>query len=236
MSQGGSVYQFRATFLNFGLGYSRLGSGACYSVYRGNEGANFRQVASNLVEPGENALVLHTGYFADSFAEWCVLSLFVISTLGRDEHLFASLETYGAKVDQLKAPIGGVATEANVEEALKQKKYKVITITHVDTSTGVLSDVKSYAALAKKVSPETLVVLDGVCSVASEEIRMDDWGVDVILTASQKGLGTPPGLSILCASQKAIKARSPPTLGLPPLLTFSPGVRDSLCPAYVLLC
>jgi alanine-glyoxylate transaminase / serine-glyoxylate transaminase / serine-pyruvate transaminase len=55
------------------------------------------------------------------------------------------------------------------------------------------------------VSPNTLVVGDGVCSVGSEEIRFDDWGLDVILTASQKGLGTPPGLSILVASQKAIK-------------------------------
>ena len=49
------------------------------------------------------------------------------------------------------------------------------------------------------------IILDGVCSVASEEIRMDDWGVDVVLTASQKGLGAPPGLSILVASEKAIK-------------------------------
>lgn len=49
--------------------------------------------------------------------------------------------------------------------------------------------------------------MDGVCSVASEEIRMDAWGVDVVLTASQKGLGAPPGLSILIASQRAIKVR-----------------------------
>lgn len=47
--------------------------------------------------------------------------------------------------------------------------------------------------------------MDAVCSVASEEIQMDVWGIDVVLTASQKGLGTPPGLSILAASQKAIK-------------------------------
>ncbi len=49
------------------------------------------------------------------------------------------------------------------------------------------------------------VVVDGVCSVASEEIRMDDWGIDVVLTASQKGLGVPPGLSILVAGPKAIE-------------------------------
>lgn len=49
------------------------------------------------------------------------------------------------------------------------------------------------------------VVMDAVCSVASEEIRMDEWGLDVVLTASQKGLSAPPGLSILVASPKAIK-------------------------------
>jgi len=144
------------------------------------------QVASNLVEPGENALVLNTGYFGDSFTE--------------------CLETYGAKVDQLKAPVGGVVPFTDIEKALTAKKYKVITATHVDTSTGVLSDIKSIAALVQKVSPETLVILDGVCSVASEEIRMEDWGIDVVLTASQQGLGTPPGLSIVVASARAIKS------------------------------
>jgi alanine-glyoxylate transaminase / serine-glyoxylate transaminase / serine-pyruvate transaminase len=55
-----------------------------------------------------------------------------------------------------------------------------------------------------KISP---ILVDGVCSVASEEIRFDDWGLDVVLTGSQKGLGTPPGLSILVASPRAIKVR-----------------------------
>lgn len=51
-------------------------------------------------------------------------------------------------------------------------------------------------------------MLDGVCSVASEEIRMDAWGIDIVMTASQKGLGTPPGLSIVVASQRALKVGS----------------------------
>lgn len=49
--------------------------------------------------------------------------------------------------------------------------------------------------------------MDGVCSVASEEIHMDEWDIDVILTAGQKGLGTPPGLSILVASKRAVEVR-----------------------------
>ena len=53
------------------------------------------------------------------------------------------------------------------------------------------------------------MILDGVCSVASELIKMDEWGVDVVMTASQKGLGTPPGLSILVASKRAIQVYFP---------------------------
>ncbi|KAG6334602.1 hypothetical protein ID866_4478 [Astraeus odoratus] len=143
------------------------------------------QVSSNLVEPGENALVLHSGYFADSFAD--------------------CLQTYGAKVDQVKAEVGGAVGEAEIKSALLSKRYKIVTVTHVDTSTGVLSDIKRVAETVQRVSPDTLVVVDGVCSVASEEIRMDDWGIDVVMTASQKGLGTPPGLSVLVASRRAMK-------------------------------
>ncbi|TBU44001.1 PLP-dependent transferase [Dichomitus squalens] len=143
------------------------------------------QVAANLVEPGENALVLNSGYFGDSFAD--------------------CLRTYGAVVDEIKAPFGGTVPLSEIEAALKSKKYKLVTFTHVDTSTGVLSDARGIAATVRSASPDTLVVADAVCSVASEEIRFDAWGLDVVLTASQKGLGTPPGLSILVASQRAIK-------------------------------
>jgi alanine-glyoxylate transaminase/serine-glyoxylate transaminase/serine-pyruvate transaminase len=69
--------------------------------------------ASNLVEPGEHALVLNSGYFGDSFAD--------------------CLEVYGAKVDQLKGPLGDKPTMDALREQLKQKQYKVVTFTHVDT-------------------------------------------------------------------------------------------------------
>ncbi|KAG9312938.1 pyridoxal phosphate-dependent transferase [Chiua virens] len=143
------------------------------------------QVSANLVELDENVLVLNCGYFAEGLVD--------------------CLQTYGAKVDQLKAAIGGTVPLPDIKAALKQKKYKLITITHVDTSTAVLSDIKAVAELVHSVSPETLVVVDAVCSVASEEIQMDAWGIDVVLSASQKGLGTPPGLSIVVVSQKALK-------------------------------
>jgi alanine-glyoxylate transaminase/serine-glyoxylate transaminase/serine-pyruvate transaminase len=72
----------------------------------------------------------------------------------------------------------------------------------------MLLDPQAVADAVKRVTPETLLVLDAVCAVASEEIWMDNWGIDVVITASQKGLGAPPGPSIVIASQKAMKVKS----------------------------
>ena len=155
-------------------------------VVSGSGTLGWDQVAANITEPGDEALVLHTGYFADSFAD--------------------CFETYGVKATQLKAPIGDRPQLPEIEDALKQKKYKVITVTHTDTSTGVLSELEALAKLVKKVSPDTLIVIDGVCSVGCEEIKFDEWGLDVVLTASQKAIGCPAGLSILMVSGRAIEA------------------------------
>jgi alanine-glyoxylate transaminase/serine-glyoxylate transaminase/serine-pyruvate transaminase len=163
-------------------------------VVSGSGTLGWDQVAANITEPGDEALVLHTGYFADSFAD--------------------CFETYGVKATQLKAPIGDRPQLPEIEEALKAKKYKVITVTHTDTSTGVLSQLEDLAKTVKKVSPDTLIVVDGVCSVGCEEIKFDGWGLDVVMTASQKAIGCPAGLSILMVSGRAIEIfknrKSPP--------------------------
>ncbi len=139
---------------------------------------------SNLIESGENALVISTGYFGERYADL--------------------LKRYGAEVDILQAPVGDIVSMELVEAQLKKKSYKLMTFTHVDTSTAVLNDAKSLGALGKKYN--VLTILDGVCSVAGEEIRQEEWGIDVVLTASQKAVGVPPGLALLVASPKAMAA------------------------------
>ncbi|CAO3687507.1 unnamed protein product [Umbelopsis ramanniana] len=139
----------------------------------------------NLIERDDEVLVVNTGYFGDHFGE--------------------CLEVYGAKVTHLRAPIGSRPSLEDLEQVLTGKKYKMVTVTHVDTSTGVLADIKGVAKVVKSISPETIVVVDGVCSVGSEEIRFDEWNIDVVITASQKALGVPPGLGIVVASQHAMK-------------------------------
>ncbi|KAF2127165.1 PLP-dependent transferase [Dothidotthia symphoricarpi CBS 119687] len=154
-------------------------------ILSGSGTLGWDQVAANLVEPGDEVLVLHTGYFADSFAD--------------------CFETYGVKATQIKAPIGDRPQLDEVEKALKEKEYKMLTVTHVDTSTGVLSELKALSDLVYRVSPDTLLVVDGVCSVGCEEIRFDDWKLDVVITASQKAIGCPAGLSIVMASGRAME-------------------------------
>ena len=142
-------------------------------------------VAANLVERGEDVLVLSTGYFSDGFAD--------------------CLTTYGANVTKLDAPVGGRPQLPEIEKTLSQKKFKLLTVTHVDTSTGVLSELKDLTAMVKKVSPDTLVIADGVCSVGCEEIAFDAWGLDGVVTAGQKAIGCPAGLSISMFSGKAME-------------------------------
>ncbi len=139
---------------------------------------------ANVIEPGDKALVVNTGYFSDRMA--------------------AILERYGAQVTHVKAPVGGRPALEEVEAALKRERFKVMAITHVDTSTAVITDVKALALLAHQYG--ALSVVDGVCSVAGEELRMSEWGVDVALTASQKAISVPPGLALLVASQRALQA------------------------------
>ncbi|CCE73024.1 Piso0_000034 [Millerozyma farinosa CBS 7064] len=141
--------------------------------------------ATNIINPGDKVLVLSTGFFSDSFAD--------------------CLKVYGADVDVVTANVGDAVPLETVEKKLKETKYSAITVTHVDTSTAVLSDVKGVSEVVKKVSPETLIIVDGVCSVGVEDLEFDAWGIDFALTASQKALGVPAGLSIFYASERAVE-------------------------------
>ncbi|SEA90961.1 alanine-glyoxylate transaminase / serine-glyoxylate transaminase / serine-pyruvate transaminase [Flavobacterium gillisiae] len=139
--------------------------------------------AANLIERGDNVLVISSGYFGKRFKD--------------------ILDRYGANTTLLEAPLGEIAPLEAIENELKNKQYKALTITHVDTSTGIIVDPKPIAQLAKKYN--ALSILDGVCSVAGEELNQDEWELDVVLTASQKAIGVPPGLALLMVSEKAMQ-------------------------------
>lgn len=139
--------------------------------------------AANLIEPGDEVLVISTGYFGDRFA--------------------AITERYGARVTTLSAPVGDVVPEGEIEAALEKNRFKLLTVTHVDTSTGVVAPVKQIAHLASQYG--VLSVADGVCATAGEECRQDEWDLDVYFTASQKAIGVPPGLALMMFSPRALE-------------------------------
>ena len=139
----------------------------------------------NTVKAGESVLVIAQGYFGERF-----------------EPLAKAL---GILPDVLLAEPGQRVLLASIEAKLQSKKYAAVTLTHVDTSTGVMGQVAEVAALARKY--DALCILDGVCASAGVPEPMKDLGIDVVITTSQKAFGTPPGLTIVAFNDKALARR-----------------------------
>lgn len=113
--------------------------------------------------------------------------------------------TNGKQVDRLDAEWGTGVTPDQLAEALRKKHYEVVTIVHNETSTGAESPVKDQCKVVHEVSPETLILVDAVSSLGGVLIDMDGWGIDFLLTSSQKCLALPPGLSMAGVSDRAMK-------------------------------
>ncbi len=152
--------------------------------------------AANLIEPGDRALVVSSGYFSDRMAE--------------------ILRRYGAAVAQVPAPVGAAPAIHEIQNTLaRQGPFKALFATHVDTSTGVRVDPEPLCRLAQEAG--VLSVFDGVCAAGGERFALEDWGADVYFTASQKAVGLPPGLALLVASPRALTTRSLRQASPPPL-------------------
>lgn len=99
----------------------------------------------------------------------------------------------------------GKATDPHqIDEVLKTGKYDLITITHNETSTGVMNPLESIAQAVKNY-PEVVVCVDAVSSLAGTDIEVDKLGIDICITSSQKALGLPPGMALCNFSQKAVE-------------------------------
>ncbi len=141
----------------------------------------------NIVAEQDRVLVLSQGYFGNRMAEIC--------------------EAFEIKYHLLQSQWGRVVKAEELRAELKKHKYEIVVCTHVDTATGACAPVREYAEVIRQVAPEAMFVVDGVCATGGIEERMDDWGIDVILTAAQKCLGAPPGLAIDVFSQRALDKR-----------------------------
>ena len=142
---------------------------------------------ANILNPGDKVLSLIIGNFGERLAK--------IS------------ETRGAEVERFAVEFGQTINPQALKERLAQdtnKEIKVITLTHSETSTGCANPLKDLMAVIKEHG--ALSVVDGVTSVGAMNVQTDEWGIDILISGSQKGFMIPPGLSFLMASDRAMKA------------------------------
>lgn len=111
----------------------------------------------------------------------------------------------GKQADRLDTPWNLPVTPEMVAEALRRNSYEMITLVHNETSTGLQNPVREIAAAAHEASPETLICVDAVSSLGGVKIETDAWGLDMVLTSSQKCLALPPGLSLAAVSDRAMQ-------------------------------
>jgi aspartate aminotransferase-like enzyme len=145
----------------------------------------FESAVANLVSPGEPHLVVSAGSFGERWA--------------------AMTRAYGADVDQLRYAWGETPDPADVRSRLAEREAKAVWLVQSETSTGVVADVRSLAAAAREAG--SLVVVDAVSSLGAVPCETDDWGLDVVVSGSQKALMTPPGLGFAAVSDAALAAQ-----------------------------
>jgi len=139
---------------------------------------------ANLMEPGDEILACVHGYFGDRIRQMA--------------------ERQEAKVTVIESQWGQPTDPEKVAKALKAKAYKVITLVHAETSTGVLQPMDEIVKLAKKHG--VMILLDTVTSLGGVELNADEWGLDAAYSCSQKCIGAPSGLAPVTFSERAIQA------------------------------
>ncbi len=137
----------------------------------------------NTLSPGDRVLGVSIGAFGDRFARIA--------------------QVYGAEVTKLEVDWGRAAEPAAVRAALAAgQPYKAVLLTHNETSTGVMNPIPELAAAVRDVSPETLILVDSVSALGAVPFAMDEWGIDLVVTGSQKAWMSAPGLAMVAASER----------------------------------
>lgn len=131
-------------------------------------------------------------------------AVFSVGAFG--DRWFEMAESNGVPADIFKSELGKETTAKMVDEALATGKYDLITVTHNETSTGIMNPVDEIAAVLKEKYPDVIFCLDCVSSLGGTKIEVDKLGVDICITSTQKCLGLPAGMSICSISQKAVEA------------------------------
>jgi aspartate aminotransferase-like enzyme len=147
----------------------------------------------NTLSPGDRVLGVSIGSFGDRFAKIA--------------------RTYGADVTKIEVEWGQAAEPASVREALRSgPDPKAVLLTHNETSTGVMNPIPELAAAVREEAPDALILVDSVSGLGAVPFEMDAWGVDVVVTGSQKAWMAAPGLAMIAASERAWTAMETATM------------------------
>jgi aspartate aminotransferase-like enzyme len=147
----------------------------------------------NTLSPGDRVLGVSIGSFGDRFAKIA--------------------RTYGADVTKIDVEWGHAADPASLREELGRfGDYKAVLLTHNETSTGVMNPIPELAAVVREVTPDALILVDSVSGLGAVPFQMDAWGVDVVVTGSQKAWMAAPGLAMIAASERAWAAMETATM------------------------
>lgn len=159
------------------------------AIYIANGHGAWEAANANLFSRGDRALAVATGRFGLGWAE--------------------SARRMGVEVELIDFGRSSAADPARIEAALRADRegaIRAVLLTHVDTASSARNDIPAIRAAMGATGHPALLAVDAIASLGCDEFRMDDWGVDVMVAASQKGLMTPPGLGFVWFSDRAREA------------------------------
>jgi aspartate aminotransferase-like enzyme len=141
-------------------------------------------VVSNFMSPGDHVILGLNGFFGDCFSN--------------------IMKAYGIEPIRIAVEWGKPILVKDVVETLTQyPRVNAVVIIHNETSTGVISNIAKIAKAVKAINPNILMIVDAISSLGGTEVKTDEWGLDVVVSASQKALMAPPGLCLMTVSETA---------------------------------
>jgi len=159
-------------------------------IYPASGSGAWEAALVNTLSPGDKVLMCETGQFATLWRQ-------IAERLGIETSFISTDWRHGADPASIQAAL--------VEDSARE--IKAVCVVHNETSTGVVSNIAAIRQAIDEVGHTALLMVDTISSLASIDYRMDEWGVDVTIAGSQKGLMLPPGLSFNAISEKAIAAQ-----------------------------
>jgi len=193
-----SLKNLSEIFITDGIVFAFAGSGTLAA----------EMAVANVLEPSDQVLAVCNGFFGERLAEICT--------------------RYGGRVEKEQLIWDRAADPAKIEQRLEEGNFKLLTIVHVDTSTGIANPIEKIGKVAK--AHDVTYLVDTVCSLGGMEVRVRDWNIDLCFSGSQKAIAIPPGMGFVAVSEKALKIRSerkaPPNFYYLDFLNWIPIMKD----------